>query len=163
MQSHTSSHCWWLGHQIVSMRESSSFVSGCEPVDTNRLLTSDLIRRSLHAAGCSLVGAIGFIGLATLPPEAYLVCYRLSYALVSLLDVFLARHRPSLVERPTADCRPAPIRYARHVRFNRLCHHATSTVVPRLKHPLNRLYWTCSSAQCHARWWSRPSGWCLDI
>ncbi len=42
-------------------------------------LTSYLLSRSLHAAACALVAAIGFIGLATLPPDAYLVCQGLPY------------------------------------------------------------------------------------
>ena len=37
------------------------------------VLTSFLISRSLNAAGCALIAAIGFIALATLPPDAYVV------------------------------------------------------------------------------------------
>lgn len=42
-------------------------------VNMDLILTSYLLSRSLNAAGCALIAAIGFIALATLPPDAYVV------------------------------------------------------------------------------------------
>lgn len=42
-------------------------------VNMDLILTSYLISRSLNAAGCALIAAIGFIALPTLPPDAYVV------------------------------------------------------------------------------------------
>lgn len=36
-------------------------------------LTCHLSSRALHAAACAIVATVGFVGLATLPPDAYLV------------------------------------------------------------------------------------------
>ena len=53
--------------RLVSVRSFSGSVSML------LWLTCHLSSRALHAAACAIVATVGFIGLATLPPDAYLV------------------------------------------------------------------------------------------
>lgn len=62
--------------QLVSHKSSPSSVKSVFGVLP---LTSFTISRSLHAAACALVATIGFIALATLPPDAYLVGSKFLY------------------------------------------------------------------------------------
>lgn len=126
-------------------------------VNMDLILTSYLISRSLNAAGCALIAAIGFIALATLPPDAYVV------GQIFPSDCFDTLVMLSFHAFLAANASSASIRHAHHVLRDRLLDHTTSALLPCLKHPLYRLHRTCRGSQSHARRWSWPPAWCLDL
>ena len=131
------------------------FVQSTRPVTEISLRSS----RALNAAACALIATIGFIALATLPPDAYLVSWK-----VPLFPPPSLNHHPEFVRTLAIfNSRTASIRHACHVLCNCLRLHPTSTVIPRLQHPLHCQHWACCSAQSHVRRWSWPPNRCLDL
>ncbi|CAD6593337.1 MAG: hypothetical protein ASARMPREDX12_007091 [Alectoria sarmentosa] len=58
--------------------------------------------RALHAAACALIAAVGFIGLATLPPDAYLVgptlqCFPHRYGMLVMSSATVFASTPPLL------------------------------------------------------------------